>query len=158
MKRPTLIATLMLSAFAMQTVPYALGETAPKADKKAATTAAADADMDKTYGAMQERYKKMQEQMEKIRQTKDPKERQKLLQEHWQTMHEGMGMMGGMGMGPGSRGGGMGMGYGPRGCPAGATPEATACRQNMMERRMDMMQMMMDQMMEHQGQSAPVAK
>jgi hypothetical protein len=30
--------------------------------------------------------KKMQAQMEKIRQTTDPKEREKLLQEHMQTM------------------------------------------------------------------------
>ena len=153
MNKPLMMTALAVLAL---NIPYALGETAPKAEKKTATTATADADMDKTYGAMQERYKKMQEQMEKVRQAKDPKERQKLLQEHWQTMHDGMGMMGGMGMGP--RGGGMGMGYGPRGCPAGATPEATACRQNMMERRMDMMQMMMDQMMEHQGQSTPAAK
>jgi hypothetical protein len=33
-----------------------------------------------------------------------------------------------------------------------------ACRQNMMERRMEMMQMMMENMIEHQGQTAPAMK
>lgn len=141
-----------LTALALS-APYAIAETAAKTDKKPVVS---DAETDKLYGAMQERYKKMQEQMGKIRQTKDPKDRQKLLQEHWQTMHEGMGMMGG-GMGRGPRGGAM-MGAGPAGCPLGAAPEAMTCRQNMMERRMEMMQMMMENMIEHQGQAAPATK
>src|SRR5574340_894952 len=68
-----------LTALALS-APYAIAETAAKTDKKSVVS---DAETDKLYGAMQERYKKMQEQMGKIRQTKDPKERQKLLQEHW---------------------------------------------------------------------------
>jgi hypothetical protein len=146
-----------LTALALS-APYAIAETAAKTDKKPVVS---DAETDRLYGAMQERYKKMQEQMGKIRQTKDPKERQRLLQEHWQTMHEGMGMMGGGmggGMGRGPRGGGAMMGAGPAGCPLGAAPEAIACRQGMMERRMEMMQMMMENMIEHQGQTAPATK
>ncbi len=150
-----LFATLTVLAL---NAPYAMAETTTKTDKKPVVS---DAETDKLYGAMQERYKKMQEQIGKIRQTKDPKERQKLLQEHWQTMHEGVGMMGmGMGgnMGRGPRGGGAMMGAGPAGCPLGAAQEAMACRQNMMERRMEMMQMMMENMIEHQGQAAPATK
>lgn len=76
--------------------------------------AASDAETDRFYGAMQERYRLMQEQMQRIRQTKDAKERQRLMREHWQTVHEGVGMMGGgWGMGYGMMGGyGMGPGMG----------------------------------------------
>jgi Spy/CpxP family protein refolding chaperone len=92
--------------------------------------AATDAEADRFYGAMQERYRLMQEQMNKIRQIKDPKERQRLWNEHWQTFHEGVGMMGGYGMGPGTMGGygmgpgmmggyGMGMGMGGYGMGSG---------------------------------------
>lgn len=109
---------------------------------------------EKTMAAMQERMKTMHQQMEKIRATSDPKERQKLMQEHMRAMQDGMGMMRGMGgpmmmgMGGGQKGamgagqkGGMGPGM------MGGDPKQ---RQEMMERRMDMMQMMMEQMMQHQ--------
>ena len=48
---------------------------------------------------MQEKMKKMQEQMSKIQSTADPKERQKLVEEHMQSMREGMKMIGAMGGG-----------------------------------------------------------
>jgi len=97
----------------------------------------------------------MQEQMDRIRKTKDPKERQKLMDEHMRSMNEEMTMMRGMGggmmmgmmggkpgsMGPGMMGGGQGM-----------DPKQ---RQDMMEKRMDMMQMMMEQMMQHQQMMQP---
>lgn len=92
-------------------VPQVNAQTAMSAESKAAT----DKEEDQFYGAMQERYRLMQEQMQKIRQTKDPAERRRLMQEHWVTMHEGAGMMGGgWGMGPGGYGMGAGMmgGYG----------------------------------------------
>jgi Spy/CpxP family protein refolding chaperone len=86
--------------------------------------AASDAETDQFYGAMQERYRLMQEQMQRIRQIKDPKERQRLMREHWQTVHEGVGMMGGgwgmgYGMGPGMGGYGMGPGMGGYGMGPG---------------------------------------
>ena len=40
--------------------------------------------------------KRMQEQMDKLRQTQDPQERQKLLQEHYATMQSAMTAMHGM--------------------------------------------------------------
>ena len=66
------------------------------------------------YGQqMDEHMKRMQEQMNQLGQTTDPQQRQKLLQEHWQTMYRDMESMRGMGwmhgpmMGPGMMGPGM---------------------------------------------------
>jgi hypothetical protein len=105
--------------------------------------------------------KKMQQQMDKIRATTDPKERQKLMDEHMRSMNEGMTMMRGMGgpmmmggkpgaMGPGMMGGDQKSGMGPG--MMGGDPKQ---QQEMMGRRMDMMQMMMEQMMQHQQMMQP---
>lgn len=88
-------------------------------ESTAAGVATADP-ADQLYEALQKRYELLEEQMEKIRETKDPAERQKLLLEHWQTLHRDVGSSGGYGMGPGMmRGGAMGPaaggGYGMRG-------------------------------------------
>lgn len=92
---------------------------------------------------------RMQEQMAKIAQTTDPQERQRLMQEHWQSMYQDMQGMRGMGwmfgggsmMGPGMMGGGMmhgGMMQGgpsasarslPDAASAGATLVSTYCAQ-----------------------------
>jgi len=109
MIKPLLFTTLAALSLG---VCHVNAEPAAAADSKAAST---DKDADQYYGAMQERYRLMQEQMQKIRQTKDPAERRRLMQEHWMTVHEGAGMMGGgWGMGPGGYGMGAGMmgGYG----------------------------------------------
>ncbi len=170
MRTPLMIAAMLTAALS---APLAFAQT-PAKTGKAAPPAASDAEMDKYYAAMQERYKKMQDQMARLSKTTDPKERQKILEEHWKTMHEGMDtmmgrggmgrgmMMGGMGtMSPGG-GGGMGMGPGGRmGAGPGPgmgpmSPEMLEQRQRRMEQRMDMMQMMMDQMMQHQGRSGPM--
>lgn len=169
MRTRWMVAAMMTAALS---APLAFAQTPAKTDK-AAPPAASDAEMDKYYAAMQERYKKMQDQMARLNKTTDPKEREKILEEHWKTMHEGMDammgrggmgrgmMMGGMGMmGPG--GGGMGMGPGGRmGAGPGSgmgpmSPEMMEQRQRRMEQRIDMMQMMMDQMMQQQGRSGPM--
>jgi len=104
-------------------------------------------DMDKQMPQMQENMKAMQQQMEKIRATTDPTERQKLMQEHMQAMQENMKAMHGMGspmMMDGGEHGGM--------KKAGHKPMAEGGMMQhhaMMERSMDMMQMMMEQMMQH---------
>ena len=118
MIKPLLFGTLTaLSLSAIQVN----AQTAAPADSKAAAT---DKKEDQLYGAMQERYRLMQEQMGKIRQTKDPVERRRLMQEHWQTVHEGVGMMGGgYGMGPGMMGG-CGMGPGMMGDGWGMGPQS----------------------------------
>jgi hypothetical protein len=58
------------------------------------------------------RMQTMHEQMDKIRATTDPKEREKLLREHYESMQQGMGMMRGYGPMMGGPGPGYGPGYG----------------------------------------------
>ncbi|HVK54983.1 MAG TPA: hypothetical protein VM532_08135 [Burkholderiales bacterium] len=116
----------------------------------AASSAKTDKVADKQQIPMQENMKKMQAQMAKIHQTTDPKERERLLQDHMQTMREAMQSMRGMG-------GGMMMGMMNGGMAGRSAQQNAAPGNNAMERRMDMMQMMMEQMMEHQKavQEAP---
>lgn len=98
---------------------------------------------------MRDHMQRMQNQLAKIAQTTDPQERQRLMQEHWQGMYQGMQSMRGMGwmfgggsmMGPGMMGGGMmhgGMMQGgpapsakalPDAASAGATLVSTYCAQ-----------------------------
>lgn len=79
------------------------------------------AEFDKQAAQLQENINKMHEQMSKIQKTPDPQERQRLMQEHWMTMQNSMGMMHGMGGGRMMRGDGMrsgmgsGMGHGMMG-------------------------------------------
>jgi hypothetical protein len=100
-------------------------------------------DMDKQMGQMDDQMKKMQEQMTRIQKTPDPKERQKLMREHLETMRVGMGV----GRGPvGAMAGGMAG-------DATKAPDAQMWkdmqqRQGYTEKRMHMMQMMMDHMMQ----------
>ena len=102
-------------------------------------------DMEKHMGQMQEKMKAMQAQMDTIRKTTDAKERQKLMQEHMQAMQENMKAMHSMGgpMMTGMMGNKPGM-KGP-----GAMRGDPKQQQEMMGKRMDMMQMMMEQMMQH---------
>jgi hypothetical protein len=152
MKCPTLFATLMLSALAVQP---AFAVDAHHPDQKAGVAAPA---ADQTIQKMQANTKRMQSQLEQMAKSKDPVQRQKLMQEHLQTMQENMtagkSMMGGMMdcpmMKDGMMGGGMGMmggkggmmGQGMQGGMAGQDDMMTK-RMEMMEKRMDMMQMMM---------------
>ncbi|CAG9187589.1 hypothetical protein [Cupriavidus pinatubonensis] len=167
MKKKILIP--VLSAFALSTAP-ALAQQAKPASKSSQTTQEKVnvAEFDKQAAQIRENMKKLQEEMDKIRQTRDPKERQKLLEDHWTTMQSTMGMMRGLwgpGMmgGPGMRGGGMmggpgmhggGMMGGPMMGWQGAggyysklTPEQLRERQYMSDQYMDLHYMMMEQMM-----------
>ncbi|MBF5008692.1 hypothetical protein [Burkholderia pseudomultivorans] len=93
---------------------------------------------------------KMLAQMDAIRETKDPAERQRLMDEHMRTMQDAIQSMHAMGgpmmmnmMGPqGMGGGGSEAQSGNRG--------SMGARMDMMEKRMDMMQMMMEQMLQQQ--------
>lgn len=98
-----------------------------------------------TMQQMQSRMQQMQAHMERIRQTEDPAERRRLMQEHREAMREGMGMMGRM-----MQENGMQQRGRVRDCPA----DDTDCRLQRMETRhqtmlqqMQMMQQMMEQMM-----------
>jgi len=100
--------------------------TPDKSMGNAEGSGAADAQMAKA----QERMKQAQALMVKLREAKNPAERQKLMREHTQAMHDTMGMMRGMKMGmDGCQGMGM---------------------HQMMEEHMGMMHMMMEQMVDRQ--------
>lgn len=163
------ILTAMVSILAFTTLPIQARAAGPAETGAAAKPAAPNpAEFDKQMALAQENIKKMQEQMDKIRQTQDPQERQKLLQDHWATMQGNMQMMhgmwgsggmGGMGcctggnsmMGHGMMMGDSMMGWGHMGSYySKLTPEQMKQRQYMMDRYMGMQQMMMDNMMQHQ--------
>ena len=138
MKRHTLFVSLMLSALAMQPV---LADEAHHPDKKTgapAPAAAAAPAADQAIQKMQANTKRMQGQLEQIAKSKDPKQRQKLMQEHMQTMQENMmagkSMMGGKMDCPMMKDGMMGQG--------GMGPEAMMERMQKMEKRMEMMEQM----------------
>jgi hypothetical protein len=101
---------------------------------------------------MQARIQAMQAQMAQLQTTTDAAQRQKLLSAHMQLMQEQMASMRSMGGGMMQMmhgGAGMGMGAGGGDRPPGA-------RHQMVEDRLDMLQMMMEQMMgQMQMQSGP---
>lgn len=129
---------------------------------------------------MQAHMTMMQAQMQKLQQSKDPKERQQLMQDHWAAMQEGMKMMHGtdsmpgcmmmgghMMGGPGHMMGGDGqhmMGnpmMGGNGHMMGSWWNTDDTSKEGMDRRMQMMgacmgiqQQMMDQMMQSQTPTA----
>jgi hypothetical protein len=96
--------------------------------------------MKKHNDEMEHHLKDMQALMDKMHTTKDPKERRKLMDEHAKSMHEMMkGMRGSsdemkMGM----------MSGGPR--SGEPMPEGEKLRQHLLEKRIDMMNMMMEEM------------
>jgi hypothetical protein len=94
----------------------------------------------------------MQEQMAKIHATKDPKTRAKLLDEHMKTMQETMQLMGNSGCPYGGMMNGGGM-MGGRGMMSGAGPG-----QGGPGPRGNMMQLMLDQMQQHQQVMQGTAK
>ncbi|KWT91628.1 hypothetical protein APY03_3239 [Variovorax sp. WDL1] len=127
----------------------------PAQEKPAPATPAMSMDMEKQGPQMQANMEKMQQQMEKIGTTTDPKNRQKLMQEHMQTMQETMKMMRGMGsptMKGGGDPGGMAMGDKKASMQDGDMKK----RQEMTDTRMDMMQMMMEQMMKRDEAMKPM--
>jgi hypothetical protein len=130
MKTSTLIAAIVACALSAPIVSAQ--------ETSAPAKSAMSMDMDKQTPQMQENMKKMQMQMEKIRKTTDSKERRKLLREHMQNMQKGMNMMQ-------SVGGPMMMRM------LGDNPGTSDPKQQeeMLAWRMDMMQMMMEQMIQH---------
>ena len=95
---------------------------------------------------MDERMKKMQALHEKMMSATTPEERQKVMDEQRQEMQGGMAMMNPMMQG-GATMGGMASGMkGQKGTPANASAQM-----QLMQKRMDMMQMMMQTMMDQQG-------
>ena len=110
--------------------PEGASAPAAKATPKAATAPPAQMDM---------QMKSMQEMHEKMMAAKTPEERQALMTEHMKSMQGGMAMMGRMKTSD-AKGGGKPM-----------SPE-------MMSKRMDMMEMMMQMMMDREAARAPASK
>ncbi|QEY63128.1 hypothetical protein FXN65_14045 [Metapseudomonas lalkuanensis] len=175
MKKIALTAvTLLLTSMSLATVTGA--EVASDSQKPADQTeklAPADAAFDKQLEKVRQQLDTMQKQMQKIQQTQDPKERQKLLSEHWNSMQGTMADMRnlwGCGMGPNGMGmagnhmGMMGAGDGrcknTRGHYSSLTAEQMRHHQYMMDQYLGMQQMMMDQMMwqQHYHNGAPARK
>lgn len=122
------------------------GTAAPAAPAVAAKNAPAKSMGAEKMAAMDQHMKDMQAMHEKMASAKTPEDRQALMAEHMKLMQDGMAMMKQMG-GMSKMGGIQGMGgmQGGKGMPTNM-----AERHQMMEKRMDMMesmlQMMMDQM------------
>ena len=93
---------------------------------------------------MESRMQAMRALMERIQSTKDPEERQRLMDEHAQSMQQGMTMMGQMMRGPG---GGQAQGGQCAENDAECRMQRMQGQQQMMSQHMGMMQMMMEQMM-----------
>ena len=132
---------------------YAASKDAATPQSTSKTQSPDTAAFDKNLAQFQEQMKTMQAQMSQIRQTQDPKERQKLLQQHWATMQSAMTTMHGM-WGPGMMGHGM-MGQGMMGGGWGhmggyysrLNPEQLRQRQYMTDQYLQMQQEMMNNMM-----------
>ncbi|MHC6052202.1 hypothetical protein ACYT84_10640 [Ralstonia solanacearum] len=124
------------------------------ASQKKAPAVPTSGDAEKRFEQARQQMKNMLAQMDKIHQTKDPKERQRLMTEHMQAMQDTMQTMRSMG-GPMMMDmmGGQGMGAGGSGPMMGGSGMPMDQRMNMMENRMDMMQMMMEQMLKQQEPS-----
>ena len=97
----TILATLSFST------PLSWAEEAHHPDQvKKPATNMTDQDKQMQLSTMQEKMLRMHEQLHKIMQSKDGKEREKLMQEHAKMMQDNMSMMQGM-MGGDAKGGKM---------------------------------------------------
>jgi len=148
--RSALVLVVTMTALAASTGVYAESDqahsahhpataaSAPKATKpgKPRAPAAASAPTSAQMGAQMQA---MQEMHDKMMAARSPEERQALMADHMKAMQDGMAMMGRMQSSSG----------GDSGTPA---------QHGMMARRMDMMQMMMQMMMDRDVPAAPAAK
>lgn len=144
----TITHILTLPILLMFALPILAGENEPPIEKPMASP------MENMRSQMQT----MHEQMKELKAAKDPERRKALMQQHMQSMREGMIMMGGMN--------GVQNQMGQKAMQEKMN-EQIACqqkdaacqraqimehRQEGMQERMKMMQMMMQQMMEHQSE------
>lgn len=129
-------------------ITWALSAPIVSAQDKAAPLApVVNMEMEGQMSRMQEKMQAMQAQMDMIHRTTDATERRKLMQEHMQAMQTNMTAMRGMG-GPLMKGRGEHGAIMMCGNEGGMTDgDMIKCRE-MMEKRMDMVQMMMEQMIQ----------
>ena len=138
-------AALLVSAYAG--APMAQDAKAPSSRPDAmAPQAGASMNMGGHMAQMDDHMKKMQALHEKVTSARTPEDRQKAMQEQRAEMQAGMGMMNQMNSGGGKMGGMGGGMMGQKGKPADADAQM-----QLMQKRMDMMEMMMQTMMDQQG-------
>ncbi|MFN4264453.1 MAG: hypothetical protein ACK4F8_01755 [Aquabacterium sp.] len=150
-------ATLLSSSVLAQSVqsgqdhaahhPAGASAVAPKSATKPAAKSSAQAESaNAAPSAMQmdAKMKSMQEMHDKMMAAKTLEERQALMSEHMKSMREGMGMMGQMKGGKASQG--------MRG------KDGMPCHDQMMAKRMEMMEMMMQMMMDREAVRSLPAK
>ena len=146
----TSLAVAVGSAFLLAAaMPLAQdAKVASPSPKSTAAPAGSNTNMGGQMGQMDEHMKKMQTLHERMASATTPEERQKVMAEQRAEMQASMGMMNQMHAGGmmGGMGGGM---MAQKGKPA--DPKAQS---QMMEKRMDMMEMMMQTMMDQQGMMA----
>ena len=140
------VGTVVLFAAGM---PMAQNAKAPVPTPSANTMQSGSSmNMGSQMGQMDEHMKKMQTLHDRMMSATTPEERQKAMDEQRKEMQASMGMMNQMQ--GGAMAGGMGAGMmGQKGKPADANAQMP-----MMQKRMDMMQMMMQTMMDQQGMMA----
>ena len=142
MKKSAMIMTIASVLFASWLVSadeaHHPEQTQPGKAPQATSSSDPSKDMSAQQQLMKENMQKMQAEMEKIHQTTDAAEHQKLMQAHMQSMREQMTMMRSMG-----------------GSMMSDDPKTS---QKTMADCMDMMQMMMEQMMQHQEAMQPMPK
>jgi hypothetical protein len=131
-------------------MPFAQDAKAPASNPGAATAqSGSPMPMGSPMGQMDEHMKTMQALHDKMTTAGTPEERQKVMDEQRKEMQSGMAMMNQMMPGGGMMGN---MGGGMKG-QKGKSADATSQMQ-MMQKRVDMMQMMMQTMMDQQGMMA----
>lgn len=133
------VGTVMLLATGTS---LAQGMQAPSSPDATTAQSGSSMSMSNQMGQMDEYMKKMQALHDKMMSATTPEERQKVMGEQRQEMQAGMGMMNHMQDGGmmGNMGGGM---MGQKSAPADASAQM-----RMMQKRMDVMQMMMQTMMD----------
>jgi hypothetical protein len=102
---------------------------------------------------MQQKIKVMTEEMAKIHATTDPAERQRLMQQHMQSMAgfmQGMHSMGGMGPGMMSGGSSMMNGQTMGGMHGGPGNADVNARLDRIDQRLDLLTQMVDQLVQHE--------
>ena len=141
------VGTVVLLAAGM---PLAQNATAPASSPGAAATqSGSPMNMDSHMGQMDEHMQMMKALHEKLMSATTPEARQIVMDRQRQEMQACMAMMNPM-MHGGAKTGGMGAGMmGQKGEPADA-----GAQMQMMQKRMDMMQMMMQTMMDQPGMMA----
>lgn len=135
-------ALLAMAGYASAATP---SSATPSAEDHAAHHPATTGEAGPSPAQVDGQMKMMQEMHQKMTAAKTPEERATLMKEHMKTMREGMAMMGKM------RGGMVMGGKTASGDPMSMDHDA-------MKRRMDMMEMMMQMMMDRDGMNSPASK